>query len=115
MQISSELSEKAVLKELAERLARYRVELDLTQEQAAEFSGMGKRTLERIESGEDFRISNFIKLLRTLKLLDVLDKLIPPEQISPIQLLDLSKGRKKRASASRELSSKEEWHWSDEK
>lgn len=115
MQISNQLSEKAVLEELAQRLVRYRVALNLTQEEAAESSGMGKRTLERIESGEDFRVSNLIKLLKTLKMLDVLDELIPPEQISPVQLLDMKKNRKQRASSSRETHDKEPWHWGDGK
>ena len=77
-QISNQLSENAVLEELAKRLVRHRVALSLTQEEVAGYSGMGKRTLERIESGEDFRVYNLIKLLNTLKMLDILDKLIPP-------------------------------------
>ncbi len=115
MQISNQLSEKAVLEELAERLVRCRVALNMTQEEVAESSGMGKRTLERIESGEDFRVSNLVKLLKTLKMLDALDELIPSEQISPVQLLDMKKSRKKRASTSRETRNREPWHWGDGK
>jgi transcriptional regulator with XRE-family HTH domain len=115
MQISNHLSEKAVLEELAQRLVRRRVALNLTQEEAAESSGMGKRTLERIESGEDFRVSSLIKLLKTLKMLEVLDELIPPDHISPIQLLDIKKGRKRRASTSRKFQTEEPWHWGDQK
>ena len=115
MQITNQLTEKAVLEELAQRLVHYRVSLNLTQEEVAESSGMGKRTLERIESGEDFRVSNFIKLLATLKLLNVLDELIPPEQISPLHLLEMKKSSKKRASSSRENHMSEPWHWGDGK
>ena len=115
MQITNQLSEKAVLEELAERLTRHRVALNLTQEEAAESSGMGKRTLERIESGEDFRVSNLVKLLKTLNMLDAMEALIPPEQISPVQLLDMKRGRKKRASTTRETRNAEPWHWGDGK
>ena len=115
MQISNQLSDKAILEELAQRLVRCRVALNKTQEEVAESSGMGKRTLERIESGEDFRVSNLVKLLKALKMLDALDQLIPPEQISPVQLLDVRKSSRKRASTSRETHNKEPWHWGDGK
>jgi transcriptional regulator with XRE-family HTH domain len=115
MKITNQLSEKAVLEELAQRLLRQRVALNLTQEEAAESSGLGKRTLERIESGEDFRVSSLIKLLKTLNMLEALDELIPPEQSSPIQLLEMKKRRKKRASTARKSHAKEPWRWSDEK
>ncbi len=115
MQISNQLSDKAVLEELAQRLVRCRVALNKTQEEVAESSGMGKRTLERIESGEDFRVSNLVKLLKTLKMLDALDQLIPPEQISPVQLLEMKKNRRQRASTRREARNKEPWRWGDGK
>ncbi len=115
MQISNQLSAKAVLEELAQRLVRCRIALNKTQEEVAESSGMGKRTLERIESGEDFRVSNLIKLLKALKILDVLDELIPPEQISPVQLLEMKNSSRKRASTSRETRNKEPWRWGDGK
>lgn len=115
MQITNQLSNKAILEELAKRLVRSRIALNLTQEEVAESSGMGKRTLERIESGEDFRVSNLIKLLGTLKMLDVLDELIPPEQISPLRLLEMKKNSKKRASGKINTHISEPWHWGDGK
>ena len=115
MKITNQLSEKTVLEELAQRLLHQRVALNLTQEEAAESSGLGKRTLERIESGEDFRVSSLIKLLKTLNMLEALDELIPPEQSSPIQLLEMKKRRKKRASTARKSQAKEPWRWGDEK
>ncbi len=115
MKITNQLSEKAVLEELAQRLLRHRVALNLTQEEAAESSGMAKRTLERIESGKDFRVSSLIKLLKTLNMLEALDELILPEQTSPIQLLEMRKGKRKRASTARKTQAKKPWRWGDEK
>jgi transcriptional regulator with XRE-family HTH domain len=44
-------SDVALLQELGQRIARLRLERNLTQPQLAEQAGISKRTLERLESG----------------------------------------------------------------
>ena len=51
MRISDQLTDKAVLTELGQRLERRRIDAALTQAQLAQEAGISKRTLERIESG----------------------------------------------------------------
>ena len=51
MKISKEIGDKAIVRELGERLARTRLERNLTQAELAEQAGIAKRTLERIEAG----------------------------------------------------------------
>lgn len=51
MQISNQLSDKAILEELAQRLVRCRVALNKTQEEVAESSGMGKLAIRNHGTG----------------------------------------------------------------
>jgi transcriptional regulator with XRE-family HTH domain len=75
--ITSLLSDEAVLAELGARLARRRIELQLTQAALAEQAGVAKRTVERIEAGASAQMSSIIRLLRVLELLPVLEQLVP--------------------------------------
>ena len=50
MKIDKQLTPEAVLEELGRRLARRRLDLGMTQADAAEQAGLGKRTVERTEA-----------------------------------------------------------------
>ena len=45
------MSDETLLKELGQRIARLRLERNLSQAQLAEQAGISKRTLERLEAG----------------------------------------------------------------
>ena len=51
MKISNQVVDEVILRELGERLARVRLERNLTQAGLAEQAGVSKRTVERLESG----------------------------------------------------------------
>src|SRR5215475_5919592 len=92
MNITPELTDGAVLKELGERLKRRRIDAGLTQAQLAEEAGVSKRTVERIMSGRSTDFVLLLRVLRALKLLDALEQLIPDQPQSPLLLLK-SRGR----------------------
>jgi len=92
MNITSGLTDSAVLEELGERLKRRRIDAGLTQAQLAEEAGVSKRTVERIMSGRSTDFVLLLRVLRVLKLLDALDQLIPDQPQSPLLLLK-SRGR----------------------
>ena len=92
MNITSELTDSAVLEELGERLKRRRIDAGLTQAQLAEEAGVSKRTVERIMSGHSTDFVLLLRVLRALKLLDALEQLIPAQPQSPLLLLK-SRGR----------------------
>src|ERR1700753_1482561 len=77
MKITPELTDSAVLHELGERLSRRRIDAGLTQAELAHEAGVSKRSVERIEAGEstDFRI--LLRVMRVLKLLDILEQSLP--------------------------------------
>ncbi len=82
MRISANESEKAILTELGQRIRQSRIARGITQAELAERCGISASTETRIESGVDSRMSNYIKLLAGLDLLDNLDVLIPEAQPS---------------------------------
>jgi transcriptional regulator with XRE-family HTH domain len=113
MKIENQMSDEAVLIELGQRLARRRIDLGLTQAQAAEEAGVGKRTIERVEAGSDTQVATLIRLMRVLDLTDELDRLVPEPGPRPMDLLKLKGKERKRASSRRSERTEEDWQWGD--
>ena len=86
MKKNQNLNDDAILKELGQRLTQRRIELTLSQQDLAEQAGIGKRALERLEAGSSIQISNFVRILRKLELLDALGALIPETGPRPMDL-----------------------------
>jgi len=118
MRITSGNTDPAVLDELGRRLARARLERNLTQAQLAAQAGLGRATLQRLESGQDSELSTLIRTLRALGLLELLDRLVPDPPPSPIELLKLQgkERRRARARVDRPPSAPAApWRWGDER
>ena len=76
-----------VLETIGLRLAQRRIERNLTQAELAKQAGIGKRTLERLEGGGSTQLSNFLRVLRVLELLEEVIDAIPEDRPSPMELL----------------------------
>ncbi len=115
MKIHQDSSDDATLEELGSRIARYRLNSNLTQEALAKEAGVSKRTVHRLEHGHSTQASNLIRILRALRLLENLEALIPEPAISPIQQVKMhGKKRKRASSSSDEPEHKTPWSWADE-
>ncbi len=115
MDISKLLTDDAILSETGKRIARYRLDHQLTQAQVAEQAGVSKRTVERIETGASVQMLTVIRILRVLGLLQGLDSLIPESGLRPIDLLKLKGKVRQRASSTRQSNrSAEKWSWNDD-
>lgn len=114
MKIERLLTDDAILSELGVRLAKRRLELQLTQADLAEEAGVSKRTVERLEAGETTQTSTLIRILRVLDLLDRLDALVPEPGPRPMDLLKLKGKERRRASGSRKQGDPGGWTWEDE-
>jgi putative transcriptional regulator len=117
MKIEASLSDSAVLEELGERLARTRLERNLSQERLANEAGVSKATIERLEAGEPVKSTSLIRALRSLGRLEALDQLLPEPLPSPIERIRLQGRRRQRAGSSRLGQGMEEkgpWRWGDE-
>lgn len=120
MKISPELSDSAITAELGSRLARARLDLNLTQAHVADAAGVGRATIERIEAGEIARTSSLIRVLRVLGLIGGLDRLVPEPGPTPIELLELRGRQRRRAAPSKsrlpeDAPAVEPWVWGDER
>lgn len=99
MKIENALSDTAVLKELGTRIARYRLNKNMTQEALARDAGISLPTLRRVELGHTMNATNLLRILRSLKLLEHLDALLPETIASPLQQMKARGKIRRRASA----------------
>jgi len=113
MNTQDQRTDEAILAELGERLSAARLTRDLTQAQLADDAGVSKRTVERIESGRSAQLTSFIRILRTLGLLDGLESFLPPPSPSPMELLKRA-GKPPRRATGKSTSSGRPWSWADE-
>jgi transcriptional regulator with XRE-family HTH domain len=117
MLIEPNTPDDLVLRELGERLARTRLEKNLSQAGLAQEAGVSKRTVERIEAGEAVKSNSLVRVLRGLGLLEALDRLVPEPLPSPVERLRLQGRRRQRARSPRtagEASPTRPWRWGDE-
>ena len=100
---------------LGQRLARHRLNRNLTQAALAAEAGVSALTVQRIERGRSSQAANLIRILRALGLLDNLDALVPEPAISPIQQARM-RGRVRQRASSRpgRPEPPTEWSWGDE-
>ena len=116
MKITKQATDEAVLSELGGRLARVRLDRNLTQAQLAEQAGISKRTVERLESGSvATHVSGFIRVCRVLDMVERFDLLVPEPVPSPVEQLRLRGRKRQRASAGMKVkASSKKWQWRDE-
>lgn len=115
MDISNLLTDDAILSETGRRIARYRIEQQLTQAALAEQAGVSKRTVERLEGGASVQMSTFIRILRVLDLLPELDRLMPFPGPGPMELLKLKGRERQRVSSKQRVNdSGDTWSWGDD-
>ena len=116
MKMTKQATDAVILGELGSRLAKIRLDHNLTQAQLATQAGVSKRTVERLESGAvATQLSGFIRVCRVLDLIERFELLIPEPVPSPVAQLKL--GGKKRQRASTAKPSKppaKKWQWGDE-
>src|SRR5258708_6417332 len=115
MKIEAGNSDEVVLGEIGRRLARTRLERNLSQEQLATESGVSKATIERLEKGAPVKSTSLIRVLRSLGRLDALDRLLPEPLPSPVERAKLRGRQRRRARrADRTEQSDGPWRWGED-
>ncbi len=109
------LTNPEIEKELGERLKRRRLDLNFSQEEIAERTGLARRTITAIENGEGSTMSTLIALLRALNSLDCIEQILPDPGPSPLLLARLQEEPRKYASKPRKALPATPWKWGDEK
>jgi transcriptional regulator with XRE-family HTH domain len=98
MEIHNELSDDAALTEIGRRLARWRLDRNLTQGQLAAEAGVSRDTVQSLERGHNVTVVGLFRVLRALGLLDGLEQLVPEPLPSPIEQLQRTERRRQRAA-----------------
>ncbi len=116
MVISIEDTDGRILAELGERIARHRLNRNLTQDQLAREAGVSKRTVVRLENGQSSQLTNLIRVLRALNLSGSINAVVPAPLTSPIEALKAKTRERRRASPSgKKLKSSPKWTWGNDK
>lgn len=113
MQIEAQLADERILEILGQRLARRRVDLQLTQAQLAEQAGLSKRTVERMEAGATTQLSSLVRVLRVLGWTERLEQLAPQPEPRPMELLRL-KGKQRQRASGQVREPAANWQWGDD-
>ena len=95
--ISYGASAHQLLQLLGERLKQARLNKKITQEDLAQNLGVSRRTIINAEKGQ-VTLENLVKILQLLGLTAQLDNFLPPQPISPVQLLKLQGSKRQRAT-----------------
>ncbi len=103
---------KQIIISLSEKVKAYRIDYPMTQNELADKTGVSVRSIQNFEKGNDIQLSNFIKILKGLDLVDNIDMLVPDVSKRPSMYL---KEGKKRLRASK-TNNNEDWvfKWGDE-
>lgn len=116
MLIDSQVSDEAILGELGSRVARCRLNRNQAQDALAEEAGVSRATVQRIEQGRSTQVTNLLRVLRALGLLQNLEALIPVPPDSPVQTVRMHGRVRRRASNSRgRAPAGSTWKWGEEK
>ena len=128
MKKDKSMSDKAILEDLGQSLAEFRIERGLTQAAVAKQAGIGKRTLERMEAGNSCQTSALVRVLRALGLEKQIPGIVPKNGPSPMAVLEAQQKQRKRvrpkksgsrivgsAMSTRRGKAQSNWTWGDEK
>lgn len=96
------MTDAEVVADLGRRVAEHRVARDMTQSDFADFAGVARSTVQRIERGDSIQLNSFVKILRAFGRLDGIDALLSPEIVSPIAELERTQRRRMRVRKSAE-------------
>lgn len=95
--VSYEMSDSAISEVLGAFIRETRLRQNRTQQEVAEAAGIRRMTLVRFEKDGNGTMATFIRLLRTLQQLHMLDGFVLEAQISPLRLAKIEKESRQRA------------------
>jgi transcriptional regulator with XRE-family HTH domain len=116
MNIQDHITDDAIIEELGQRLARLRLDQDMTQAELAHEAGVGVRTVQRLEAGTVApQLTMFIRICRALGIVEHFNLLVPEPIPSPMQQLKMRGKLRKRASGKSSAVAEDPgpWKWAD--
>ena len=101
------MSDKALAMHIGAFIKHHRMEQNKTQDVLAKAAGISRSTLSLLERGETVTLATVIQVLRVLDKLDVMEVFSVQQDISPLMLAKMEKGKRKRASGKKRRDSKQ--------
>lgn len=87
--IRNAMTDEAIAKELGQRLARVRINANVTQDELAEAIGIDRGRISRLENAGSGKLFTVVAVLRHLDRLDLLEQWLPEgTTISPLKQLE---------------------------
>ena len=94
-------SDKAVLRDLGQRLRQARLRRNLSQQELADRAGLNRATISEYERGASTSTLTLVQVLRALEMLDELAGFLPDPGPSPLELALNQGSRRQRATGRR--------------
>ena len=91
------MSDKTLAENLGTFIKHHRLTQNKTQEEVSVAASISRSTLSLLERGETVTLNTFIKVLRVLDLLYVMDNFEVKQEISPIEYARLKKNKRLRS------------------
>ena len=77
------LADAMILSRIGNKLRTVRLKQNITQQTLAEEAGVSLSSIKKIEKGEIGSFDSWLRVLRTLGKLDILQELVDEEELSP--------------------------------
>ncbi|MCL1811850.1 MAG: helix-turn-helix domain-containing protein [Methanomassiliicoccaceae archaeon] len=94
----NELSDTEIVGLIGEKVRTIRLNSNVTRDQLQEASGVHTKTIGDLESGKNVTMVTLISILRGLGKLNLLDRLLEDESVSPLLLYKAGGNAPKRAT-----------------
>ncbi|OAQ42338.1 hypothetical protein A5893_04300 [Pedobacter psychrophilus] len=91
-------SDKVLVAQFGKFVAHHRIKQNRTQDEVADAAGISRSTLSLLERDGQTTLNTFIRVLRVLDLLYVIDTFDVTEEISPLAYAKMKKKVRKKAS-----------------
>ena len=107
-----------LLRQIGGALERLRLNRNLTQGDLARMAGVSKSTVERLEAGGSSQLTNLLRILRALDLIEGLSLLLPETSAGPIEQVKRRGRQRQRATSPGRrgaAAAPATWRWGDER
>lgn len=105
------MTDNAIIRDIGKRIKQIRLNKNISQQELSKKAGIHRVTISKMETGQKTSLLTLIQVLRGLGELQRLERIIPEEIVSPIQLAKLQGEKRKRASKQISVVKEEEYEW----
>ena len=89
------MSNVEIIEDIANKIKRKRLAMNLSQEELSKKTGISVHAISNIENGKSFSLDNLIKIMRALNCINNLENIIPVVLYDPYLALDKKEEKKK--------------------